>query len=147
MDRIISRVEKDPRWPQLMAAEHADESAPGDLSAIAHAATRAAAASNAACLVAFTAGGATGRRLSRERPLQQILVLTPSIQTARKLALAWGVEPRVAKDPANVEEMVEEAIEESRELGIAREGQTIVIVAGVPFGRAGSTNMLRIAHV
>lgn len=146
MDRIISRVELDPRWPQLMAAEHAGN-AKGDLNAIAAAATRAAEASNAACLVAFTAGGTTGRRLSRERPLQQILVLTPSIQTARKLALAWGVEPRVARDPANVEEMVEEAVEECRTLGIAQPGEAIVIVAGVPFGRAGSTNMIRIAHV
>jgi len=147
MDRIISRVEQDPRWPQLMAAEHADEAERGDLNAIAAAATRAAEASKAACLVAFTAGGTTGRRLSRERPLQQILMLTPSIQTARKLALAWGVEPRVARDPANVEEMVEEAIEETRKLGIARDGDAIVIVAGVPFGRSGSTNMIRIAHV
>jgi len=146
MDRIISRVEKDPRWPQLMAAEHAGD-AKGDLNAIAAAATRAAEASNAACLVAFTAGGTTGRRLSRERPLQQILMLTPSIQTARKLALAWGVEPRVAADPANVEEMVDEAVSEARNLGIAQPGQVIVIVAGVPFGRAGSTNMIRIAHV
>ncbi|MBX7248965.1 MAG: pyruvate kinase [Caulobacteraceae bacterium] len=146
MDRIISRVEQDPRWPQLMAAEHAD-TAGGDLNAIAAAATRAAAASDAACLVAFTAGGTTGRRLSRERPLQQILMLTPSIQTARKLALAWGVEPRVAADPANVEEMVDEAIDEIRKLGIAKAGEAIVIVAGVPFGKAGSTNMIRIAHV
>jgi pyruvate kinase len=146
MDRIISRVELDPRWPQLMAAEHAD-TAVGDLNAIAAAATRAASASQAACLVAFTAGGTTGRRLSRERPLQQILMLTPSVQTARKLALAWGVEPRVAADPANVEEMVDEAIDETRKLGIAKPGQAIVIVAGVPFGRAGSTNMIRIAHV
>lgn len=146
MDRIISRVEQDPRWPQLMAAEHADN-AHGDLNAIAAAATRAAQASQAACLVAFTAGGTTGRRLSRERPLQQILVLTPAIQTARKLALAWGVEPRVAADPANVEEMVAEAVEECRTLGLAEPGQAIVIVAGVPFGRSGSTNMIRIAHV
>jgi pyruvate kinase len=73
-------------------------------------------------------------------------MLTPSIQTARKLALAWGVEPRVAADPANVEEMVDEAIDETKKLGIAKPGQAIVIVAGVPFGRAGSTNMIRIAH-
>jgi len=145
MDRIIHRVEQDPRWPQLMAAEHAREQ-PGDLNAIAAAATRAAEASDAACLVAFTAGGTTARRLSRERPLQPIVALTPSLQTARRLALAWGLEPRVAADPANVEEMVDEAVAEARALGLADDGEAIVIVAGVPFGEAGSTNMIRIAH-
>jgi len=145
MDRIIHRVEQDPRWPQLMAAEHAREQ-PGDLNAIAAAASRAAEASDAACLVAFTAGGTTARRLSRERPLQPIVALTPSQQTARRLTLSWGVEPRVAQDPANVEEMVEEAVQEARNLGLAEDGEAIVIVAGVPFGEAGSTNMIRIAH-
>ena len=146
MDRIISRVELDPRWPQLMAAEHEIEGG-GDLNAIAAAATRAAETSGAACLVAFTANGTTARRLSRERPLQPVLVLTPSVNTARRLALAWGLEPRVAKDPANVEEMVEEAVAETLKLGLADSGDPIVIVAGVPFGKAGSTNMIRIAHV
>ena len=53
----------------------------------------------------------------------------------------------MAADPANVEEMVAEAVEECRTLGLAEPGQAIVIVAGVPFGRSGSTNMIRIAHV
>jgi len=145
MDRIIDRVEQDPRWPQLMAAEHAREQ-PGDLNAIAAAATRAAEASDAACLVAFTANGTTARRLSRERPLQPVVALTPSLQTARKLALCWGLEPRVAQDPDTVEKMVHEAVEEARSLGLAKDGEAIVIVAGVPFGKAGSTNMIRIAH-
>ncbi len=145
MDRIISRVEQDPAWPRLMAAEHARER-PADLNAIAAAATRAAEASEAACLVAFTAGGTTARRLSRERPLQPIVALTPSIQTARRLALSWGLEPRVAQDPDNVEAMVDEALAEARNLGLARDGEAVVIVAGVPFGQAGSTNMIRIAH-
>jgi len=145
MDRIIDRVEQDPRWPQLMAAEHAREQ-PGDLNAIAAAATRAAEASDAACLVAFTANGTTARRLSRERPLQPVVALTPSLQTARKLALCWGLEPRVAQDPDTVEKMVHEAVEEARNLGLAKDGEAIVIVAGVPFGKAGSTNMIRIAH-
>jgi len=145
MDRIISRVEQDPRWPGLMAAEHAEDGVE-DLDAIAAAARRAAQTASAACLVAFTARGATARRLSRERPLQPVLVLTPSLQAARKMALGWGLEPRVAQDPKDVDDMAAQAIEQSVNLGLARPDERIVIVAGVPFGQAGSTNMIRLAH-
>lgn len=144
MDRIITRVEHDPRWPVLMAAEHADEGE-GDLNAIAAAATHAAQTSGAACLVAFTARGATARRLSRERPQQPIVALTPSLDTARRLALGWGLEPRVAGDPLDIDDMTNQATRRAVELGLAHAGQRVVIVAGLPFGQAGGTNLIRLA--
>jgi pyruvate kinase len=147
MDRIISRVESDPRWPGLMAAEHAEAGGVADLDAIASAACRAADTSQAACLVAFTARGATARRIARERPLQPVLALTPSLDSARRLALGWGLEPRVANDPIGEDDMAAQAIEAVSALGMASDGDAVVVVAGVPFGRAGSTNLLRIAHV
>ncbi len=147
MDRIISRVEDDPRWPGLMAAEHAEAGGAADLDAIASAACRAAATSQAACLVAFTARGATARRIARERPLQPVLALTPSLESARRLALGWGLEPRVANDPVGEDDMTAQALDAAAGLGMAERGEAVVVVAGVPFGRAGSTNLLRIAHV
>jgi pyruvate kinase len=146
MDRILSRVEQDPRWPVLMQAEHAD-SAIGDLDAIAAAACRAAETAHAAALVAFTARGATARRLARERPLQPVLALTPLLSTARRLALGWGLEPRVAVDPKSVDEMTEEAMQEAQALGMVTSGQKLVIVAGLPFGKAGGTNLIRLADI
>jgi len=147
MDRIIARVEADPRWPGLMAAEGAEAGGAADLDAIASAAVRAAATSQAACLVAFTARGATARRIARERPLQPVLALTPSLESARRLALGWGLEPRVANDPVGEDDMTAQALESAAGLGLAAERDAVVVVAGVPFGRAGSTNLLRIAHV
>jgi pyruvate kinase len=144
MDRIIARVERDPRWPVLMAAERADEGE-GDLNAIAAAATHAAQTSGAACLVAFTARGATARRLSRERPQQPILALTPSLITARRLALGWGLESRVAEDPHDIDDMTAQATRRAAELGMAQPRQRVVIVAGLPFGQAGGTNLIRLA--
>lgn len=144
MDRIIARVERDPRWPILMAAEHAEEGIT-DLDAIAAAAVHAAQTAGAACLVAFTSRGATARRIARERPPRPVLAMTPSLATARRLALGWGLEPRVAEDPSDVDDMADQATRRAAELGLAHAGQRVVIVAGLPFGQAGGTNLIRLA--
>ncbi len=144
MSRIIERVERDPRWPELMGAERHD--AEDDADALVMAARRAAEAASTACLVAFTATGATARRLARERPLQTVVALTPDLKVARRLALVWGLEPRVATDPRTVDEMTAEAIEIVTDLGLAKPAERILILAGVPFGAPGSANLLRFAH-
>jgi pyruvate kinase len=145
MSRIAQRVEADPRWPGLMDAEHsAPEIAVPD--AVSAAARTAANASKAACLVAFTATGTTALRVARERPLQPILALSTDIRTARKLALVWGTEARVTQDPKDVEDMAKVASKLSSKLGLAKTGDRIVIVAGLPFGTKGGTNLMRIAR-
>lgn len=146
MSRIAARVERDPRWPGLMDAEHADPEAE-IADAISAAARVAASAAKAKCLVAFTARGTTALRISRERPLQTILALTPSAASARKLALVWGLESRVIRDPKNEDDMAKMAGQMAKGAGLAKEGDRIVVIAGVPFGTAGATNLLRIARV
>jgi pyruvate kinase len=145
MSRIAERVEADPRWPGLMDAEHsAPEIEVPD--AVSAAARTAANASKAACLVAFTATGTTALRVARERPLQPILALSTDIRTARKLALVWGTEARVTQDPKDVEDMAIVASALSSKFGLAKPGDRIVIVAGLPFGTKGGTNLMRIAR-
>jgi pyruvate kinase len=145
MDRIINRVERDPSWPELLEAQRgAFEDA--DTDALVAAARRAADATSTACLVAYTATGATARRMARERPLQPVLALTPNPRTAHRLTLVWGLEPRVAADPRSMEEMTDEAVEIAVSLGMARPGGRILIAAGTPFGAPGAANLLRFAH-
>ncbi len=145
MDRIINRVEQDPFWRQVMVAEiQAFEDA--DTDALVAAARRAAEASSTACLVAFTATGATARRMARERPLQAVLALTPNPRTAHRLTLVWGLEPRVAADPRNLDEMTDEAVEIAVSLGLTKPGGRILVAAGTPFGAPGAANLLRFAH-
>jgi pyruvate kinase len=145
MDRIISRVEQDPFWHQVIAAE-SQGFEDADTDALVAAARRAADATSTACLVAYTATGATARRMARERPLQAVLALTPNPRTAHRLTLVWGLEPRVAADPRDMDEMTEEAVEISVALGFARPGARILIAAGTPFGAPGAANLLRFAH-
>jgi pyruvate kinase len=144
MDRIITRVEQDPRWPELMRAEYPVEDADAD--ALVAAARKGADAASTACLVAFTTTGQTALRLARERPLQPTLALTPNLATARKLALAWGVEPRVVPEPSDPEELAKVAVEQAVATNLADPGQRILILAGLPMGSPGSANILRIAH-
>ena len=144
MDRIITRVEQDPRWPELMRAEYPVEDADAD--ALVAAARKAADAASTACLAAFTTTGQTSLRLARERPLQPTLALTPSLNTARKLALLWGAEPRVVPELFDPEDLARVAIEQAVLAGLAGPGQRILILAGLPMGSPGAANILRIAH-
>jgi pyruvate kinase len=142
MDRIISRVERDPRWPELMAAEHAV----GDADALVAAATQAADIAHTACVAAFTATGQTALRLSRERPQTTTLALTPNLATARRLALAWGVEPRVVPDIRDPEDMPKLAGDMALKTGLANPGDRVMVLAGVPMGSPGAANLLRLTH-
>ncbi|RAK57537.1 pyruvate kinase [Phenylobacterium deserti] len=142
MDRIITRVEHDPRWPELMRAEHVIE----ESDALVAAAFQAAEASSAACVVTFTATGQTALRMSRERPTQPTLALTPHLGTARRLALGWGIEPRVVPDIKDPEEMPRLATEQALSTGIADPGERVLILAGLPMGSPGAANVLRLAH-
>jgi pyruvate kinase len=145
MNRIMERVESDPLWPGLMDAEHAgmDEH---DVDALVAAARKAAEASSTACMVVFTTLGGTARRMARERPLQPILALTPNPDTARRLALVWGLEPRLGRQPESLEQVTEDAVQAAMEYGLAEPGQRVLILAGTPFGAPGAANLLRLAH-
>jgi pyruvate kinase len=145
MSRIITRVEHDPRWPELMDAEHSlDDS---DADALVAAASRAAETASTTCLVAFTSTGTTALRMARERPLQPILALTPQLSTARRLALAWGMEPRLVPNITDPEEMTPLALKTAADLGLAAPGERVLVLAGLPMGSPGAANVLRLGHV
>jgi len=145
MNRIMERVEKDPIWPDLMDAEHAGMD-DFDADALVAAARKAAEAQSTACIVIFTTLGGTARRMSRERPLQPMLALTPKAETARRLALVWGLEPRLGNEPTSLEDVTDNAVDSAVQFGLAQPGQRVLILAGTPFGAPGAANLLRLAH-
>jgi len=145
MSKIIQRVERDPNWPGLMDAEHGrveDE----DADALVAAARRAAESGSTACLAVFTTTGVTALRLARERPLQPVLALTSDIRIARRLALVWGLEPRLAEQPKGLDHLTKGAASLAAKLGLAPPNGRILILAGTPFGSPGAANLLRLAH-
>ena len=96
---------------------------------------------------AFTASGSTALRAARERPEAPVLGLTTSLQTARRLAVVWGVHAVVASEVHSMSETVAKASAMSVTDGFAVSGNQIVVIAGVPFGQSGTTNALRVAQV
>jgi pyruvate kinase len=146
MDRIARRVQQDPLYfAQLDASRMPPEHTNSD--AISAAACQVAATVGAAAIVSFTSSGATALRAARERPSAPILVLTPNLATARRLALLWGAHCVHQADITNFNDMVQKAVRTAYREEIAGSGQRVVITAGVPFGTPGSTNVLRIAWI
>jgi pyruvate kinase len=146
MDRIIAMTEADAHYREALDASHTQPSA-HTAAAIGWAARSVAGVLDVASLVAYTSSGASALRISRERPRAPIVGMTPLRGTARRLALVWGVHPVLCHDVMDVNEMTEVAVETVRRRGFAQPGQTVVIAAGMPFGSAGTTNLLRIAQV
>lgn len=146
MDRIVARVEQDGSW---RAAIEASRPAPDPVTAdaIAAAARQICHTINARAIVAFTASGSTALRAARERPDAPIIGLTPNANTARRLAVAWGVHAVVTPDAHSMSEAVSRATRFAHFEGFAAHGSEVVVIAGVPFGQTGTTNALRVAMV
>jgi pyruvate kinase len=146
MDRIVARVEQDGSW---RAAIEASRAAPDPVTAdaIAAAARQICHTINARAIVAFTASGSTALRAARERPDAPIIGLTPNANTARRLAVAWGVHAVVTPDAHSMSEAVSRATRFAHFEGFATHGSEVVVIAGIPFGQAGTTNALRVAMV
>ena len=146
MSRIAEEVERDAVYAAVIRGQRAAPEATG-ADAIAGASREIAETLDLKVIVAWTASGATGLRIARERPLAPIMVLTPNVDTARRLALVWGVHAIVTADARDVDDMAERACRHSFEEGFVTPGDRLIIVAGVPFGRPGATNMLRLSFV
>jgi pyruvate kinase len=146
MDRVAMEVERDPLYEAIIHAQRIDPRAT-DADAISAAARTVAETLNLAAIVCYTASGATSLRAARERPQQPILALTPIPATGRKLAIVWGLHCVLTDDPRNLDDMVAKACRIAYQEEFALPGQQVIITAGVPLGKSGATNLLRIAEV
>ena len=146
MDRIAINVEADPGHA---ARIHFTETRadPTTADALAEAAFDIAKTVSAAAIICFTLSGSTARRISRERPMVPILVLTPKAETARRLGLLWGTHAVSTRDVGSFEEMVEKAKRMAIRHGLAKGGDRVIVMAGVPFGTPGSTNVLHVVRL
>ena len=144
MNRIAEEVEQDPIYRSIINAQRASPEETG-ADAIAAATRDVAETLDLKAIVAWTSSGSTAFRIARERPKSPILALTPNPITARRLALVWGVHAVVTKDAHDIDDMALRGCKFANRERFASEGDRVIIVAGVPFGTPGATNMLRIA--
>jgi pyruvate kinase len=146
MARIARSVEADPGYNARL---HFTETKadPTTADALAEAARDIAGTVSARAIICFTSSGSTARRVARERPEVPLLVLTPKLATARRLGLLWGCHAVHTRDVASFEEMVAKAKRMALRTGIAKAGDRLIVMAGVPFGTPGSTNVLHVVSV
>jgi len=151
MDRIIQSVENDKNnfdLDQLQFRFSRRKNNINTTDAITSAAYTIAKNAEAKAIVTFSVSGKTTMRMAKERAPVLVVGLSPNIKTARKTQLAWGVYSSHCKqDAQNTTEMVSIACTTIKDKKLAKSGDAIVITAGVPFGNAGSTNLLRIAKI
>jgi pyruvate kinase len=146
MDRIAQSVEADPDY---YARLHFTETKadPTTADALAEAAGNVVGIISADAIVCFTGTGSTARRISRERPAVPMLVLTPKLDAARRMGLLWGAHAVYTRDIGSFEEMIAKGKRMALRHSVASAGSKVLMMAGVPFGTPGSTNVLHVATV
>ena len=147
MSRIIESTERHKMYRPILDASQPGEEETAPHAVAAAAAADLAAALHASAIVAFTSSGTTAARIARKRPKVSILAITPDRRVSRQLCLLWGAHSVLSKDINNYEEMVDRATQTAITEGFAHRADSIVVVAGIPFGEAGTTNNLRVVQI
>ncbi len=139
MDKLAKRTEKtclnnvSSRYTQLNVAE-----------AISFASYTIAKDLQATAILTPTHSGLTACMISKYRPIAMIIAATPFASTARKLSLQWGVQPILVPESSGTDEMLSVTVNTSLNQNYIHAGDVVVITAGVPIGKVGSTNMIKV---
>ena len=146
MDRIAGTVESGPGYQNIIDSLRTPPEAttPSAIMAAVHEVTQTL---HARAIICWTKTGTTAVRAAHERAEAPIIALTPSLETARRLSLVWGLHCLVTEEVHSLDEMVDRAVDFATAEGFAMAGDRVVITGGVPLGVTGTTNMLRVAMV
>jgi pyruvate kinase len=101
----------------------------------------------ARAIIAFTESGTTARRVSKARPTVPIIAASPHPAVLRRTALFHGVAPLEVPQGVDTDDMADKATRSARSAGLVRPGDRVVLVAGVPVGLAGQTNLVKVEVV
>lgn len=113
--------------------------------AISHATVAAAMDLGATAIITVTKTGSTARMISRYRPECPIISCTTSETAMRQLNMSWGVIPLMAEEMmTNTDDLIHHAVHKACEAGLLKNGDLVVITAGVPLGVSGTTNLMKV---
>lgn len=145
MVKIAIRTEQDIDYGTLMRKRDVMIN-PDITNAIAHATCTTAMDLNASAIITVSKSGRTARMISKYR--SDCLIIGGSIdkKVCRQLNMSWGVTPILIDVQSNSDELFEHAVSKSVEHGLVKEGEIVVITAGVPLGVSGTTNLIKV-HV
>lgn len=143
MDSIARQVERDEAYRQRVRLLDTRPD-PTVADALAHACLTIADTVAISAISVFTSTGQSARRVTRERPAVPVMVLTPSVTVARRVALLWGAHSVATRDIGSFDEMIGKAKRMALRHGFGVAGSKLVVMAGVPFGISGATNLLHV---
>lgn len=146
MSRIAERAESALHYREIFTKQ-ANAQQTSVTEAISQAVANSALDLDAKAIVTSTESGYTARMVSKYRPKSPIVAVTPVEQVMRRLQLVWGIIPVKGVTAQTTDEMFDIAVKGAMDSGIVRLGDTIVITAGVPVGRSGTTNLIKIHNV
>ena len=129
-------------WDRFQKMQH--DFSPNVTNAISHATCTTAQDLKASAIITVTHSGHTARMISRFRPQCPIIATTVSPKVQRQLSLTWGVKPFLVKEASSTDEMFDDGVEKALESNLVRNGDLVVITAGLPIGMSGTTNILKV---
>lgn len=142
MNKISQRIEKDSHYRDMVNGRKYSDPVKRTSDALGNGAIEVAKESGAKLIIALTDGGFTARMISRYKPEQKILALTPREITRNQLALSYGCVPILCKKFTEVKKVISEAKNIALASGLATKGDKTVIIFGLPLGERGGTNSL-----
>ena len=145
MVKIAARTEEDINYVSRMK-KRSIMSNPDITNAIAHATCTTAMDLNAAAIVTVSNSGRTARMVSKYRPNCPIIGCSVHENVCRQLNLSWGVTPIHVKYQETSDELFEHAVDQAEKCGLVKQGELVVLTAGVPLGVSGTTNLIKV-HV
>ncbi|HJE15667.1 MAG TPA: pyruvate kinase [Lapidilactobacillus dextrinicus] len=145
MARIDERTEEEMKKRNTLALQRFEEYKGSNATeSIGESVVRTAEELHVSAIVVATSSGYSARMISKYRPNANILAVTFDEKVQRSLTVTWGVTPVLADKPESTDEMFEVAAQKAQDLGFAKEGDLILIVAGVPVGESGTTNLMKV---
>ena len=144
MASIAKRIEETLKYEEILRERNLKGSTVTD--AISYATCTTAIELNASAIVSSTSSGYTARMVSKFRPKTPIIAATDSERTRRQLALSWGVYSVQADQAKNTDDVIEYSINAAKEADYVKQGELVVVTAGVPVGESGTTNLIKV-HV
>ena len=145
MIKIAERAEEDIDYTKRFY-ERGNIQNPDITSAISHATCTTAIDLGAAAIVTVTKSGKTARMISKYRPKCPIIGCSPVEKVCRQLNLSWGVQPLLIAEENNTDDLFEHSVEAAKRNHYIKDGEIVVITAGVPLGVTGTTNLIKV-HV
>lgn len=146
MARIAECAEKDLNYRSKMD-ELASGGNPDTTTAISYATCTTAMDLHASAIITVTMSGFTATKVAKYKPSCPIISCSVNPRVCKQLNLLWGCQPLLLPEKDDTEELFDAAVEEAKKAGYVRAGELVVITAGVPLGKSGTTNMIRVIEV